>query len=204
MKSIKVVCYDIQPLIVQGIKQAAEKSQNISLIGAFDNEASFINFINRQHDIGIVITGLLRSEGNSLSLIHDIISAKPDATLIVYTVIESKYIIDILISCGIAKVIHKRVDGRELLIQAHAAHDFISTQDDKKKAKVEPALLLNDREISIVNMMAQGMSAEAIAKKLHRSIHTINNQKNDLIKRYACSNSNELIHKLICLGYVDL
>ncbi|MBK6497478.1 MAG: response regulator transcription factor [Saprospiraceae bacterium] len=53
-------------------------------------------------------------------------------------------------------------------------------------------------------MLKQGKSSKEISEITCTSANTINNQKNHLIDKFCCSNSNELITKLISMGYLEI
>ncbi|MBK8886243.1 MAG: helix-turn-helix transcriptional regulator [Saprospiraceae bacterium] len=66
------------------------------------------------------------------------------------------------------------------------------------------AKYLTKKERSIVLQMIEGATSNDIAQKMDCSIHTINNQKNHLIKKFNCNTSPELVAKLFRMGYIKI
>lgn len=49
------------------------------------------------------------------------------------------------------------------------------------------------KEKEILNLMVQGLSSDAISKKLNKSIHTIRNHRKSILKKSGCENVQELL-----------
>ena len=112
---IKTISYDIQPLITKGISNAALKNTTVDFKGAFDNIIHFQEFVKKTPKIDLIIIGLLSSDGCCDSMIHKIRDKYKDVVIIAYSVIESKFIIDSLMSGGVNKVINKRIGESQML-----------------------------------------------------------------------------------------
>ena len=65
-------------------------------------------------------------------------------------------------------------------------------------------LKLTKKERIIIECMLSGLSSQEIAEKLGLSHNTINNQKNHMIKKFACNSSTELVAKLFRQGLLKI
>ncbi|MBK9743621.1 MAG: hypothetical protein IPO94_11970 [Saprospiraceae bacterium] len=63
-------------------------------------------------------------------------------------------------------------------------------------------LLIKKRDI--IQLLKEGKSAKEISEITNTSINTINNQKCHLIEKFSCANTNELLLKLISMGYLEI
>ena len=122
MNPINAICYDIKRSDVQNILYAAENNKMVNMLGAFDDLDLFVEYLNQNNHIGIIIVGLLTSEGTSLHFIKLILKVYPSAILIAYTCIESQFIIDTLLQEGVTNVFHKSVNQDVVLCKAIEAY----------------------------------------------------------------------------------
>lgn len=51
---------------------------------------------------------------------------------------------------------------------------------------------LSNRELEVLALVGQGLSASAIAKQLHRTVETVNSHKAALLKKLRCDSSTQL------------
>lgn len=62
--------------------------------------------------------------------------------------------------------------------------------------------LFSKKEWEILHLMVQGLTSEAIAEKLYRSIHTVRNHRKHILEKSGCENVQELLVKSIREGWV--
>ena len=78
----------------------------------------------------------------------------------------------------------------------------LKTQDTNRIVK-SPVKITN-KERDIIQLLKEGKSAKEISEITNSSINTINNQKSHLIEKFSCANTNELLLKLISMGYLEI
>jgi DNA-binding CsgD family transcriptional regulator len=57
---------------------------------------------------------------------------------------------------------------------------------------------LTDREIEVLGLLGRGFSSNEIAARLHRSIKTIDAHRENIKKKLALKNANELLCYAVC------
>ena len=62
--------------------------------------------------------------------------------------------------------------------------------------------ILTAREKEIIHLLAQGLSAEEISKRLFLSAHTIRTHKKNILKKTSCKNTTELVAKCLVEGVI--
>lgn len=60
----------------------------------------------------------------------------------------------------------------------------------------------SEKEKEILAMMVQGLTSEAIAQKLNRSIHTIRNHRKNILQKSGCINVQDLLVRATKEGWV--
>ncbi|HUP11014.1 MAG TPA: response regulator transcription factor, partial [Niastella sp.] len=62
---------------------------------------------------------------------------------------------------------------------------------------------LSQREIEIVELVAQGMTNNSIAKKLFLSIHTVSTHRKNILRKLQVKSASELVIYAIKTGLVE-
>jgi DNA-binding NarL/FixJ family response regulator len=75
---------------------------------------------------------------------------------------------------------------------------------ESQKEMASPALPLTDREIEVMRLVCNGFNTLEIADVLAISERTVYQHKQDLYRRLALRNENELIGAALCLGVVKV
>lgn len=73
---------------------------------------------------------------------------------------------------------------------------------DFKKFFSKSQNIFTKREKEILTLMVQGNSSEEISKQFHRSIHTINAHRKNILNKSGCETVNELLVKSIKEGWI--
>ncbi len=92
---------------------------------------------------------------------------------------------------GIPKLSFIGMQGAPSYYNVHLNEEFMLSSN-----------LFSMRETEILHYMVQGMSSEAIAEQLNRSIHTIRNHRKNILHKSGCHNVQELLVKAIREGWV--
>jgi DNA-binding NarL/FixJ family response regulator len=112
-------------------------------------------------------------------------------------VVLKKSAIDLLVKC-----IH-RVHGGEIWLDSHTTTEVVNAFSAPSKSGVRPEKpLLSDREMEIVQLVAQGFQGKEIGKKLFISEYTVKNHMSNIFDKLGVSDRLELVlyaihHRLI-------
>lgn len=165
----------------------------------YSKKSEFINFL-KSHTVRVIITELICDEEESLKHICQLRQLCPLSTIIIYSSLSTELNPGVIYESGANGFMNKKNPISDL-------HNLIKvlTGNDKSSFIDKPPLkYLTPKEISIVNLMIQGLTSSQIAQEMECSTHTINNQKNHIIKKFQCKTSPELIAKLFRLGFIKL
>ncbi|MFD0976371.1 response regulator transcription factor [Salinimicrobium gaetbulicola] len=76
--------------------------------------------------------------------------------------------------------------------------------DPKTEPEVEldPFETLTEREMEVIQKIAEGFSTNEIAAQLHISVHTLRTHRKNILKKSHCKNINELVAQYIRVGVI--
>ncbi|WP_258098295.1 response regulator transcription factor [Marinoscillum pacificum] len=68
--------------------------------------------------------------------------------------------------------------------------------------KTIPVIDFTEREIDILNLMSEGLTAEMIGDSLCISPHTVKTHQRNMLKKTGCSNGTQLVARSIRTGII--
>ena len=199
MDTLRLVLYDDHPVVTQAIQEYLSKYNNIKVLKTFEVVSDFLKFI-KTTDVDVIITDILSCEEIGISIISQIKKHKKRYKIIAFSAISSPFIIQTLIDTGVDAFVSKRSDFENLYHKIIEVN--LKTQDTNRIVK-SPVKITN-KERDIIQLLKEGKSAKEISEITNTSINTINNQKSHLIEKFSCANTNELLLKLISMGYLEI
>lgn len=199
MDTLRLVLYDDHPVVTQAIQEYLSKYNNIKVLKTFSVINDFLKFV-KSNEVDVIITDILSSEEIGISLITQIKKHNKKSKLIAFSAISSSFIIQALIDAGADAFISKKSNLEILyntIIEVHL-------KSQVPNRIIKSPVKLTTKEKHIIQLLKQGKSAKEISEITNTSINTINNQKCHLIEKFKCSNTNELLLKLISMGYLEI
>lgn len=199
MDTLGLVIYDDHPIFTQAIHEYLSKFSNIKVLKTFTVVSDFLKFI-KNTDIDVIITDILSCEEIGISIITQIKKHNKKSKIIAFSAISSPFVIQTMIDAGVDAFVSKRSDLENLYNKIIE----VNLQSQEINRIVKPPVKLTNKEREIIQLLKEGKSAREISEITNTSINTINNQKCHLIEKFKCTNTNELILKLISMGYIDI
>jgi DNA-binding NarL/FixJ family response regulator len=194
-----IVIFDEHPVVLDSVNHYFSSVKGLRIAGMFSIKSEFINFI-KTHPIQIIITEFLSDEEEGWRHICQLRQLCPLSIIIIYSALSTEINPDLVYQSGANGYMNKKnpVSDLHLLIKHILENEKIPFME-------KPSLkYLTPKEISIVNLMIEGLTSGQIAQEMDCSTHTINNQKNHIIRKFMCKTSPELIAKLFRLGFLKL
>jgi len=160
--------------------------------------------ILKNQQVDLLISDVLTDQEIGLSLFEEVRGLFPDLDILVYSSIQSDFVKQCLLDLGVLAIIDKK-NTLETIWQTILEIENIKKLNLNQRINVIQELpKLTPKEIEICKLLALGLSAKEIADKTNSSTNTINNQKNNLLEKFNCSNSTELVLKLTSLGFLKI
>jgi two-component system capsular synthesis response regulator RcsB len=210
LSKIRIIVADDHAVVREGIRLWLERDARIEVVATAVDAGSLAEKIDHfgcdvvVSDIGMRGTN---GESNSIAFLRRLLKQVPRPRIVVITMIAHRYMLAGLFDLGVEAVVDKR-DGMESLsmaiatvmagerfVSAHAAEVLSNFTDGPGRAGV-----LSAREWEVFQLYASGLSLNAIAQCLDRSIKTIATQKRHALRKLALENDADLLNYLRQIG----
>lgn len=211
-KKIKVGVVEDQLLFREGMKAILKSWQDIELVFESSNGYSVIDKLNEigqeSPDVLLVDYSLPTEENteyNGVTLTIELKAAFPDVKVIILSMHEEENFIIHAIEHGAHGYLIKESDPAEVYDAISAVHyrgSYINERAlfalqrrmNKKVTKQSThGIHLTHREIEILNLICQQMTAEEIAEKLFISVKTVNGHRANLLEKTQVKNVAGLV-----------
>lgn len=211
-KKIKVGVVEDQLLFREGMKAILKSWQDIELVFESSNGYSVIDKLNEAGqevpDVLLVDYSLPtedNTEYNGVTLTIELKAAFPDVKVIILSMHEDENFIIHAIENGAHGYLIKESDPAEVYEAISAVHyrgSYINERallalhrkmNKKMTTKSSPGIHLTQREVEILNLICQQMTAEEIAEKLFISVKTVNGHRANLLEKTQVKNVAGLV-----------
>lgn len=207
MKKLSLVLVDDHPIVLSGLKETLSQSSNLSVIGAFTQDAELFTFL-KNNNVDVIVTDYMMPNNTLLSdgqnYIQFLRRKYPGTALVVLTMISNPMIIQMLYDNGVSAVVSKEAPLQDLMKaiklagqgrEYHQPAADLSTTLKSRNATTldERVKTLSPRELEVLRLFVQGKPIVEIAKLLNLSDKTISLQKNAAMRKLGVDNNQALI-----------
>lgn len=207
---IRVLIVDDHKIVADALSAMLNNSCDITVVGRANTPDQIVDSITSLMP-DLVICDLEMPGGDPLDRAAEGIERSPTSKLLVLTAYPTDAHIARAIKIGVHGFLTKHepseavVDGIRAVCAGHAIYS-----DEVKERMLQEAslkeikvLTLTPRELSVVRLVAQGMTTSQIAVSIHRSPKTIDNQIGSALTKTNCANRVELTRWAIREGLVQ-
>lgn len=188
-ETMKVLIIDDHPLMRKGIRQLLELEENFNIIGDVGNGSEGINLaLQAQPDL--IILDLNMKGLSGLDTLEILRSEGVDARIVILTVSDAKSDIFALVDAGADGYLLKDTEPDTLLQQIKAlSRGEVVFSDSVRQALLErssssnPLDSLTEREMSVLRLVATGLSNKQIANQLFISEETVKVHIRNLLRK---------------------
>jgi DNA-binding NarL/FixJ family response regulator len=194
LRPLRVLVADDHRLLVEGTKQALEKSGGFEVVGEATNGAQVLPLVRRLRP-DLVMLDLRMPQMDGLTCLTKIRKDFPEVKVVMLSVSQDPDVIQAALERGASAFIVKTVDPDDLaaaLRQAMSGNVFTTvgvTEDAGERAAKETGL--TEREVVILRAVARGLSNEAIAKELWVAEQTVKFHLTNIYRKLEVSNRTE-------------
>ncbi len=198
-EKMNVILYDDHTFVMEAIAKHSSKPKTAQIVSQCETIDETLSAI-KKHKIDIMIADVLSSENSGTKLFENVLSQHPKVKIIVFSAITNSFVKDCLIEMGVRSVVSKSASLDYLWQIVTKVHH------DKASRDINPIIIprLTDREKNICDCLVEGLSVPDISHKFGTSSNTINNQKKNLLRKFNCKNSTELIVKLAQMNLIEV
>jgi len=202
-ETYKVLLADAQFLIRFALKELLKETNTFQVIGEAGNEAELNSFIAKTPP-DIVVIDYNQPGFFSIESIKNVKEQHPTIELLVISSDDNKENIYDVINSGVLRFLTKKCDAHEIneafraIIRGEkffcaSIFNFIFEMSFSQNNYSSNPLPLSARELEIVQLIAQGLVAKEIGKKLNLSTHTVYTHRKNIMEKLKLRRSSELV-----------
>ncbi len=208
---IKVMLVDDHNVVRSGLATFLRAYDDLELVAEARNGREAV-LACQQNTPDVILMDLMMPEMDGITATRTILADWPDIKIIAMTSFEDEQLVQGVLAAGAISYLIKNVTSDEL---AKAIRDAVSGKStlspEAANALVhatrptkEPLVDLTDRELEVLNLVAQGQSNQQIADALVISLATVKAHISSILSKLQVSSRSEAIafaikHKLILL-----
>ena len=196
MNKIKLLIADDHTILRDGIVSLLQTEQGFAVTGTASNGYEVMELINKNdYDVCLLDINMPGLDGmEAAKLIRE---KKPDIKIIMLTTYNDREIISELIHIGVAGYLLKNSDKQELVeainkvmkgrhyFSEEVENIILQGLTERKSAEV---MLLTERELEVVQLLAKEYTNDKIAAKLHISFRTVETHRKNIMQKAKAHN----------------
>jgi DNA-binding NarL/FixJ family response regulator len=190
---LKVLIADDHPLIVAGIRRALEGNDDIELVGEAHSGSETLALVERRRP-GLVLLDLRMPGIPGLECIERIAERWPEVKTVVLSASDDRPSIDAALGAGASAYIVKSIkpiDIAAVLRQAATGgvfHAGVRQPAGSDEPEPQARSLLTERERTILDAVASGLTTAAISNQLCVSEHTVKFHLTNIYRKLGVAN----------------
>ena len=193
---IKVFIVDDHYMVIEGIHSLLQNEKDIEWVGHAMNAASCLAFL-QQHLPDIILMDINLPDKSGIDLCKEVKEKYPSVFVIGLSTFNQQSFIQKMMDNGASGYVLKNATQEELMeaIETVAkGKTFLSheaAQSLRKKTAGVP--VLTSREKEVLELIAEGLTNNEIAKKLFISVTTVDTHRKNLLAKFDAKNIASLI-----------
>lgn len=201
----QIAIIDDHSVFIQGLSVLIESDNFLSVIGSATNYDDGLKLIEEKNpDLAIIDLNLGEKDG--LDLIKEITSKFPQTKILVLSMMQERYYSERALNAGakgyvmkaeaadtVISAIKTVLNGKIWLSSSEQSRYLDSHFQDPHENSENPIDTLSNRQLQILHLLGQGNGTIEIANILNISNKTVDAHKEQLKKKLACKNSQELL-----------
>jgi DNA-binding NarL/FixJ family response regulator len=214
VKNTEVLLADPHPFVRIGVRSILESDSGFRVVAEAEDGDAAIALALRLSP-GLVVLGRRLPAVNGIEATRRILKARPKSAIVILSADEDADVVADALAAGARGYVSKQSDPKELLAAARAAVAGrtsvcarLSHRDAaaprKRGSDGPPAPVLDERDRSVLQLVAEGHSNRSIAARLHRSIKTIEAARSRLTRKLGMFSVAELTKYAVRHGLTSI
>lgn len=196
MSAIRVVLADDQPLFLQGVRAALEPESDLEIVGEAESTARVLPLVARTQ-AEFVLMDFLQPQLDGLSCLDRLRARHPEVKVAMMSACREPGVIEGALRRGACAYVLKSINPSDLAAVVRQVTngtvfqtlDLAATNGNGNGHAAAGALAgLTERELSILQALARGLSNEAIAKELWITRQTVKFHVRNIYRKLGVSN----------------
>jgi DNA-binding NarL/FixJ family response regulator len=202
---------DDHQLVVDGIQELFLKDESFQIVGTANNGIEALRILENI-PVDLVITDIDMPKMGGVALVESIRKKKINCRIIMITMHNEKSLVRELINIGADGFLLKSASSQEMLLAARAVMNgnrYISSeiteivlQENTKASELEP-IQFSNRELEILQLIAEGFTNREIGEKIHISHRTVDKHRANMMQKIEARNVAELVRYAMKKELID-
>lgn len=205
---------DDHDIIREGLKTILRRQPDYEVIGeAKDGEEALEKVSSLKPDILLLDITMPRKTG--LEIIEQVLKKSPSTKILIISVHKANAYVLKALQSGVKGYLSKENAADDLLqalrkivsgqvyLDAQAS-DYLLKKVSKPQEEMAAQSLLTDRETDVLRLVAEGKAAKEIAALLSLSPRTVENYKNNMLRKLGLHRTSDLIKYAIKNKIIDI
>jgi DNA-binding NarL/FixJ family response regulator len=205
----RILIVDDHPLMREGLAARIAPQSDMEVCGeaaSVDEAIAQVKATNPD----LIIVDIALAESHGIDLIKDVKARFPKIKMLVVSAHDESLYAERALRAGAHGYINKRevqekvVDAMRSVLEGQRYLSAKMTQQlvgqaigSKDSTESDPIQRLSDRELEIFHLIGQGKTTGAIARQLHRSVHTIDTHREKIRHKLGVKTGTELMQRAV-------
>ena len=208
---LKVYIVDDHQVIIEGLSLMLPTLMDCEIIGSATNGQQAVNeILAKQPDI-VIMDLSIPGEVNGMEATQLIKSSNTGIKVIVLTMLSNIYTLKLALKSGADAFMVKNAGTDEIVMAIESVmQDQLYIHSELNASFIEAMksnvfsgkTLVTDMELNVISKLALGLTTEQVAEELFRSVETIKSHRKNLLKKFNCKNTIELVSVLTKAGII--
>lgn len=204
----RVVLVDDHELIRQGLRRAFERAGDFAVVGEAASVGEALGVLARE-DPHVLVTDVRLPDGNGIELAGRVRKASPDMGIVVLTMYSGDEHLIGALEAGASAFVNKDAPSDEVVAAARhavaaphafAAENLAAAMQRQLAAPKGPTL--SPRESEVLHLLAEGLSAAQIGRRLFISESTIKTHIGKIYDKLGATNRAQAVMIAVRSGLV--
>ncbi|MBS2039476.1 response regulator transcription factor [bacterium] len=203
--SISVLIVEDHPVVRSGIKMLLTEELDIEVLGEASNGREALTALETLKP-DLLLLDISMPEVNGLEVTQHVREKYPTMPILILTMHEDERYFFQLLRAGATGYIVKGAAPNDLVsaVRAVAAGQAYLYPSLARLLAKEPDTVLSARELEVLQLTAQGLTAREVGKKLSISSNTVERHRANIMSKLGVSNRAELIRYAIRRGLLSI
>jgi DNA-binding NarL/FixJ family response regulator len=204
LSKTRILIVDDHPMMRAGLAMQISEEPDLEVCGQSEDVNDALAAVKSTNpDLAIIDIGL--KEGHGIDLIKDIKSRFPSVKMLVLSAYKESLYAERALRAGAMGYLNKQETGQKIFEAIRIVLDgdrYVSAEMTKRlvgqaigatdPTKTAPVESLSDRELEVFQLIGDGLTTAAIARRLHLSPHTIDTHREKIKQKLNVKTANEL------------
>ncbi len=207
MSTTRLVIADDHALIRQGLRHALSADDAVEIVGEAASAAEAVAVIERERP-DVVLLDVMLGDGNGLDVARTLRDRYPTLGIVILTMHGDDEHLFRALDNGASAFVLKSASSDEVLLaikhariapQSFTAADLAGAM---RRRMEKPKLTLTERETEVLDLLKEGLSVSAVAKRLYISESTAKTHIAKLYSKLDATNRAHAVMNAMRLGLI--